>query len=59
MPIPPSLNRHLVDEWNMITNEPNRLVKLPKPTNKTVEKLIKDFVTVKMSELNDDPDEVC
>mmetsp|Transcript_25070 Transcript_25070/g.41771 ORF Transcript_25070/g.41771 Transcript_25070/m.41771 type:complete len:386 (+) Transcript_25070:60-1217(+) len=45
--IPFPLKRHLVDEWGMITNTTPRLLKLPKENDRTVERLIRDFLASK------------
>ena len=45
IPIPPSLKRHLVDEWTFITNEPKKLSVLPRGPTKTVHALMKDYLS--------------
>lgn len=45
--IPQVIKKLLVDEWNLLTKEPRRLIRLPKEKNVTVAAVLDDFLTCK------------
>ncbi len=47
--IPTSLKRHLVDEWTLITQDPRKLLVLPRPSQSTVTAIISDFLESKVT----------
>lgn len=52
--IPNDLKRHMVDEWMIITQEkPGRLLKLPKPANRTVNALLKHYMEDRKQKLDE------
>lgn len=51
LPIP--LQKHLVDDWTLVTKVPQRLVSLPKPAQTTVSSIIAEFVAFKSSKKED------
>jgi len=50
---PFALKKHLVDEWEMITQEPLHLHKLPRPESVTVAKLLQDFLAYKQKKIDE------
>lgn len=50
--IPFSLKKHLVDEWSLITQDPKRLLLLPR--NISVETIILEFLEFKRKKIDDD-----
>ena len=48
--LPYNVKRHLVDEWNLVTTEPKRLIFLPRPY--TVEKIFAEYIVHKRKELS-------
>lgn len=53
MQIPMALKKHLVDEWNLITQDtPKRLVQLPRHV--TADKIFRDFLDLKRSKVSGD-----
>jgi hypothetical protein len=47
--LPYNIKRHLVDEWNLVTTEPKRLVHLPR--THTVENIFAEYIANKKKEL--------
>jgi hypothetical protein len=47
IPIPPSLKRCLVDEWTYVTNEPKKLLVLPRGSGKTARDLVMQYLAWK------------
>lgn len=50
--IPVPLKRHLVDEWNLITHSPERLLKLPRPVN--VGSIVRAFLDDRKTKVDED-----
>ena len=48
--LPYNLKRHLVDEWNLVTTEPKRLIYLPR--THTVEMIFAEYIAFKRKELS-------
>ena len=43
------MKRHLVDEWNLVTTEPKRLIYCPEPT---VDMIFSEYIAFKRKELS-------
>ena len=66
--IPFALKKHLVEEWGLVTsaagnidgnNSNCRLLKLPKPSDLTVSRIIRDFLASKSLKMEGDTVQVC
>jgi hypothetical protein len=55
--MPYVLKKQLVDEWSVVTKEPRRLLKLPKPLTRTVSAVLKDFLESKQKSLRNSPEQ--
>ena len=53
IPIPLNLKRHLVEEWALITKEPKRLLRLPRPRIQSVQMLLQDFLDFKTKKVDE------
>lgn len=53
LPIPPQLKKHLTDEWKIITSQ-DRLLKLPKAGDQTVEHVVMAFLDQRVPKLEKD-----
>ena len=60
LPIPMPLKKQLVDEWTLVTQlQPQRLLKLPRPTDVTVVAVVRAFMVFKMAKLeSEQPEQV-
>ena len=52
IPIPIGLKKHLVDEWGLITQDPKKLIQLPRPIN--AQTVVKEYLDQKLNKVEGD-----